>query len=109
LMSSVLGLATLWVLPFAFIRLGDNDPTWSGTLALVFLGAIGTGAAYWIMANLVGRVGAIRASLITYLIPVVSLILGVTFRGDTVASLSLLGAALTIAGAAVASRGQRAR
>lgn len=109
LMSNVLGLATIWVLPFSFVNLSDNSPNVAEVASLVFLGAIGTGAAYWIMANLVGRVGAIRASLITYLIPVVSLILGVTFRSDTVAVLSLFGAVLTIAGAAVASRGQRVR
>ena len=109
LMSGVLGLATLWVLPLAFRDVSSNEPTLGISLAVVFLGAIGTGAAYWMMANLVGRVGAIRASFITYLIPVVSLVLGVVFRNDTVALLSLVGAVLTIGGALIASLGQRAR
>ncbi len=104
LMSSVLGLATFWVLPFGLRNLGEN--AWSGAplLAVIVLGVIGTGMAYWIMASLVGRVGAIRASFITYLIPVVSLVLGVTIRSDEVRVLALIGAALTLVGAFLASR-----
>ncbi len=107
-MSSVLTLATLWVLPLGLRNLGDNE--WSAVpiLAVVFLGAVGTGAAYWIMSTLVGRVGAIRASFITYLIPVVSLVLGVSIRGDEVRFLAIIGAVLTIAGAFLASRRRRA-
>jgi drug/metabolite transporter (DMT)-like permease len=105
-MSGVLGLASVWVLPFGLWNFGDN--TWSAgpIAALLFLGPVGTGAAYWIMATLVGRVGSIRASFITYLIPVISLVLGVVFRNDTVSVMALVGAALTISGAFLASRKQ---
>lgn len=104
LMSAVLGLATIWVTPFALVSLGDNTWGLGPTAALLVLGAIGTGIAYWIMATLVGRVGGVRASFITYLIPVVSLVLGVVIRNDTVAALSLVGAVITIGGALLASR-----
>ena len=106
-MSSVLALATIWVLPFGLVNLGDNEWTTTPVLAVIFLGAVGTGIAYWIMSTLVGRVGAIRASFITYLIPVVSLILGITIRNDDVQLLAVVGAALTIAGAFLASRRHR--
>jgi drug/metabolite transporter (DMT)-like permease len=56
------------------------------------------------MATLVGRVGGPRASFITYLIPVVSLALGVGFRGDRVAAFAVVGVMLVIAGAFLASR-----
>lgn len=104
LMSSVLGLATLFVLPLGLWNLGDNEWTVGPVASVVFLGAVGTGFAYWIMASLVGRVGPIRAAFITYLIPPVSLVLGVVFRDDEVAGLALFGAALTIGGALMASR-----
>ena len=104
LMSSVLGLATLWVLPFALFDLGDNEWRLGPIVAVVALGVIGTGAAYWIMATLVGRVGPIRASFITYLIPVVSLVLGILIRDDSIAALAILGAVCVIAGALLASR-----
>jgi len=104
LMSSVLGSATLLVIPFGLWNLGENELEAGPITSVVFLGAIGTGLAYWIMASLVGRVGAIRAAFITYLIPPVSLVLGVVFRSDEVAALALVGAGLTIAGALLASR-----
>jgi drug/metabolite transporter (DMT)-like permease len=56
------------------------------------------------MATLIGRVGGPRASFITYLIPAVSLVLGVVFRGDRVTALALAGVALTIAGPILAAR-----
>lgn len=103
-MSSVLTVATVIVTPFGLSTLGDNDWSAKPTMSLLFLGAIGTGAAYWIMSSLVGRVGAIRASFITYLIPVISLVLGVVVRDDAVTGLALVGAGLTIGGALLASR-----
>lgn len=104
LMSSVLGLATIWVLPFGLTDLGGNEWRLGPVAAIVVLGVVGTGCAYWIMATLVGRVGPIRSSFITYVIPVVSLVLGVAIRGDSVAALAVVGAALVIAGALFASR-----
>ncbi len=104
LMSSVLGIATVLVLPMALVNLGDNEWQVSSLLALTALGAVGTGAAYWIMSTLVGRVGSIRASFITYLIPVVSLALGVWLRDDHVTGLALIGAPITLLGAFLASR-----
>jgi drug/metabolite transporter (DMT)-like permease len=68
------------------------------------LAVAGTGLAFVLMATLVGRVGGPRASFITYLIPVVSLGLGVGFRNDHVTQLALIGVVLVISGAFLASR-----
>jgi drug/metabolite transporter (DMT)-like permease len=73
-------------------------------LATIVLGVIGTGVAFAIMASLVGRVGSTRASFITYLIPFVSLALGVVFLGDEVQALAIVGVVLVVAGAFLASR-----
>jgi len=73
-------------------------------LAVVVLGVVGTGIAFALMGTLVGRVGSTRASFITYLIPVVALVLGVAFRGDEVFVLELIGVAFVIGGAFLASR-----
>lgn len=104
LMSNVLSLATLWVLPFGLRDFGSNTWSVAPVVGVVVLGVVGTGFAYWIMATLVGRVGPIRASMITYLIPVVSLVLGATIRGDRVAVLAVIGAGFVIAGALLAAR-----
>jgi len=104
LMSWVLGLASVWLIPVGFRDLGANQWRSGVVVPVLVLGVVGTGLAYWIMSTLVGRIGSIRASLITYLIPVVSLILGVAIRDDDVAPLALFGAAIITVGALLASR-----
>jgi drug/metabolite transporter (DMT)-like permease len=46
-----------------------------------------------------GRVGATRASATAFLIPAVALALGVVFRGEHVAGISVCGGVLCVAGA----------
>lgn len=104
LMSNVLSVAAVLTVPYAMYDLGSNSWQTTSVLALVAVGCVGTGLAYWIMASLVGRVGSIRSSFITYLIPVVSLVLGILVRDDTVTGLALVGTPITIAGAFLASR-----
>ena len=104
LMANVLILATLWTLPYGLWGLGDSHFELGPVAAVLFLGVVGTGLAFVIMGTLVGRVGATRASMITYIIPVVALVLGVVFRDDEVAPLALVGVVFVIGGAFLASR-----
>jgi len=67
--------------------------------SLVALGMFGTGIAYVLTATAAGRLGATRASSTTFLIPVVSLVLGVVVRHERVAALSIVGAAVCLTGA----------
>jgi drug/metabolite transporter (DMT)-like permease len=104
LMSNVLAVATVAVIPFGLVNLDENGWAADSLVAIFILGSVGTGLAYWIMSTLVGRVGSLRSSFITYLIPVISLILGVVLRGDSVTALALVGTPITLAGAFLASR-----
>ena len=104
LMANVLILATIWTLPYGLWGLGDSHFELGPIAAVLFLGVVGTGLAFVIMGTLVGRVGATRASMITYIIPVVALVLGVVFRDDVVAPLALVGVVFVIGGAFLASR-----
>ena len=104
LMAKVLALATIWTAPYGLWQVGDADWEIGSVLAVVVLGVVGTGIAFALMGTLVGRVGSTRASFITYLIPVVALVLGVAFRGDEVFVLELIGVAFVIGGAFLASR-----
>jgi len=103
-MTRMLAFASVWTLPYALVGLPGSSWAWPSFLAVEAAGAVGTGIAFVIMGSLVGSVGSTRASFSTYVIPVVALILGVVFRGDTVAGLALAGCALVIAGAFMASR-----
>jgi drug/metabolite transporter (DMT)-like permease len=73
-------------------------------LAILALGVFGTALAYLLMGGLAGRVGATRASISTYLIPVVAILLGVIVLSERVHPLSLAGSALVLLGAWLGSR-----
>lgn len=105
-MSKMLALATLWTAPFGLWGLAHSDFGWGATAATAVLGVVGTGFAFALMGTLVGRVGGPRASFITYLIPVVSLVLGAVFRDDEVSAVALLGVVLVVGGAILASRAE---
>lgn len=111
-------LAVLWraqlvalvaVAPFALPGLADSTPTVGGVAAMVALGALGTGLAYVLFAVLAGRVGGSRASVTTYLIPVVAVALGAGLADERVAPLSLLGIVLALLGAYLATGTPRRR
>ena len=104
LMAKMLALGTVWTTPFGILGTVRSEFDWGATLAVVALGVVGTGFAFVFMASLVGRVGAPRASFITYLIPVVSLGLGFSLLGETVAAVALSGVVLVMVGAVLASR-----
>ena len=103
-MARMLALGTLWTAPFGLYGLTRSEFAWGPAAAIVVLGVVGTGLAFAFMASLVGRVGGPRASFVTYLIPVVSLILGAVFQSDTVAFIAVVGVVLVIGGAVLASR-----
>jgi drug/metabolite transporter (DMT)-like permease len=75
-------------------------------LALLALGALGTGLAYVLTVLAAGRVGATKASATAFLIPPVALLLGVLVRGETVATLSVAGGVVCLAGAWLMRRAQ---
>ena len=103
-MSRVLNLGFLLVTPFGIYGLTQSSFSWPSLLAVLAVGALGTGLAFVMMGNLSGRVGPTRSSFITYLIPVVALILGVVFRDEVVTAVAVVGSALVILGAFLASR-----
>jgi drug/metabolite transporter (DMT)-like permease len=106
-MTRVLGLAALLCAPFGLASVSGSVFAWSSLFAVLVLGAVGTGVAFVLMGNLAGRVGGTRASFVTYLVPVVALVLGTALRGDDVAAISVVGIAFVIAGAVLASRRER--
>lgn len=106
-MARMLALASLWTMPYGVWSVPGSTFEWGPALSVAFIGAVGTGVAFVAMATLVGSVGSTRASMATYLIPVVAMVLGVVFRGDHVGSVAVLGVVLVVAGAYLASRAER--
>ena len=99
-------VALLLTAPFGLPELTAAHWSVGPLLALLALGALGTGVAYVLLAVASGRMGATRASGTTFLIPGIALVLGVAVRGERVALLSVVGAAVCVAGAWVLRRAQ---
>jgi drug/metabolite transporter (DMT)-like permease len=109
IMARILPVATLMVTPFGLYGLGESTFAWPSMLAVASIGVLGTGLAFVLMGTLAGSVGATRASFLTYLIPVVALVLGVVFRDEVVSPIAIAGIGMVIAGAILASRRETGR
>lgn len=102
--ARVMWVAAAAVTPFGIYGLTQSVFAWPSLLALLAVGILGTGVAFVLMGTLSGRVGPTRSAFITYAIPVVAMILGVVFRDEIVAPVVVIGVALVIVGALLASR-----
>ncbi len=101
-----LGLATLilaFITPFDGITLIANDALALSGL-LLGLGLLGTGLAYIIYYFLVEALGAVRASSVTYLPPIVALAIGAAIVGEPIGALDYLAAGLIFAGVVLVNR-----
>ncbi|WP_326584227.1 DMT family transporter [Streptomyces sp. NBC_00487] len=70
-------------------------------LAIVALGALGTGVAMLVQYGLVSEVGPTTAQMVTYFIPVIATAAGVTLLGESLTWSTPVGAAIVLAGAAL--------
>jgi len=77
-------------------------------VSLVILGVFGTGVAYVLNYQIITSEGATVAATVTYLLPVVAIVLGVVVLGETVTISVLAGIALVLAGVALTRRRGRA-
>ncbi len=102
-------ISSVLLLPFGLF--GSTQSTWelNSVGAVVILGVFGTGIARALFATLTGRVGPTRASIVSYLVPLVAIALGVIVRSESVGPLELAGTAMVLAGAWMISRGRAAR
>ena len=72
--------------------------------AIAVLGVIGTGFAYVLNYQIITSEGATVASTVTYLLPVVAIVLGVVVLSETITVSALVGIALVLAGVALTRR-----
>jgi len=103
-LSRTLVVATVLVSPYAAWGLPESGFTLGALLACVVLGAGGTGLALVMATRLTGRVGPVRASMTTYVIPVVATVLGVLVRAEEVSILAIGGTLLVLLSAWLSTR-----
>jgi len=80
----------------ALVSLGQLTPGVLG--AVLALGIVNTFGAYLIFYPLVAVLGAARTSMVTYVIPVVGLVLGAIFLGEQVDLLLVIGTLMIVGG-----------
>lgn len=72
--------------------------------SVVVLGLVCTAAAFVMLFALVGRIGPVRATAITYVNPAVAILMGVAFLGERVTPWTLVGFGLVLAGSVLITR-----
>ncbi|CAG0928565.1 putative amino-acid metabolite efflux pump [Thermoflexales bacterium] len=80
--------------------------TW---IAVIWLGLLGLCVAYLLFFYLNNAVGPTRASLVTYVFPVVGMVLGLIFLNEPLTWNMIVGAALVVGGIVVVNRKPRVK
>ncbi|HET9657499.1 MAG TPA: DMT family transporter [Kineosporiaceae bacterium] len=85
---------------------GLTAPTWraDAVTALLVLGALGTGAAYVLNYRIIADDGALLASTVTYLLPVVAVLLGALVLNEPLTLRMLAGVFVVLTGVALTRR-----
>jgi drug/metabolite transporter (DMT)-like permease len=100
--------ALILLTPAGLAGLGTSAPTPEGLAATAALGIISTGMAFACFAMLVVRVGAPRASIATYLVPVVAILVG-ALASEPLRPIALVGIVLVLSGAYLSSSAPQRR
>jgi drug/metabolite transporter (DMT)-like permease len=107
MMAACLTIAAVLLTPLAAIAIPDAAPSGGAFTSVVVLGLFCTALAMVLMAILIGEAGPSRASVITYINPVIALALGIVFLAEEPGAGTLVGLALILAGSWLATTGPR--
>jgi len=97
------GLAAIW----SYDAPDTGTWFWLPLACVLVLGLVGTGFAYMLQFDVVRGAGPVIGSTITYLIPVVSVLLGVFVLGESLGPWQLVGFAIVLSAAFVVNRKPR--
>ena len=109
LASGTTTVATVVLAPFALLALPDGNVRADGWVALVVLGVFCTAVALLAFYGLIALAGSNKAGLVTYMNPVVAVLLGVLALNESVGVSTAAGFALVLAGCWLSTRQERPR
>ena len=104
--AASLGIASLLVLPFALATLPDSMPSADTFASIAVLGLLCSALAFLLFFRLIAEVGPSRATVITYINPVVALALGVVVLDESVTTGVVVGLLLILAGSWLSTDGR---
>lgn len=106
LAAAVMSLAALIIVPVALIVEGVPDSvSLKGALSLLYLGILPTGVAQLLLVQTTRSAGPSFFSLVNYMVPVWSVLLGVVFLAETVPPRLFLAMLMILAGVAISQWG----
>lgn len=101
--------AAVVYLPFALPGLPSSLPSVRVSVAVVLLAVICTAAAFLLLVALVGEIGPVRATTITYVNPAVAVVAGAVVLGERLTVWTAAGFAFVVAGSVLVNRRRPAR
>ncbi|MEA2444024.1 MAG: hypothetical protein QOJ12_1316 [Thermoleophilales bacterium] len=105
-MAGALLVASVLLAPFAIATPPSSMPSGNAIASLVVLGVFCTAAAFVFFGALIAEVGPSRASVITYVAPVVAVALGVTVLDERPGVGAVAGLLLILAGSWLSTDGR---
>jgi drug/metabolite transporter (DMT)-like permease len=105
-MGASLAIASVVLLPWAALDMPRHVPSTGAIGAIVVLGLLCTAAGFVVYAILIGEAGTSRATVITYVNPVVAVTLGVLLLGEHPGAGAVAGLLLILAGGWLATDGR---
>jgi drug/metabolite transporter (DMT)-like permease len=102
--AASLGLCAIGYAPVGILQAPGHLPNGRVLAALAVLGVVCTAVAFVAFFHLIGEIGPVRATVITYINPAVAVALGVAFLGESFTVGTGLGFALVLAGSFLATR-----
>ena len=105
-MGAALLIAMVILAPFAAVDTPSRTPTVGAFAAVATLGVLCTAIAFVVYALLIREVGTGRATVITYVNPLVAVVLGVTLLGERPGPGALAGLLLILAGSWLSTGGR---
>ena len=102
--AASLALTAVLYAPLALPQLPRALPSGQVLLALLILGVVCTALAFLLFFALIGEVGPVRATVITYFNPAVALVLGVALLHEPFTLGAVVGFSLILLGSVLATR-----
>ena len=108
-MATALTVTALAYVPIVLVTDGvpSTLPSEKVVASVVTLGVVCTAAAFMLLFALVGEVGPVRATTITYLNPAVAVVAGAVILGEPVTVWTVVGFVLVVTGSYLVNRGGR--
>jgi drug/metabolite transporter (DMT)-like permease len=104
--TAAMGIAAIMLLPFGIGDFPSTTPTDEALASVIVLGLICSALAFLLFFRLIAEIGPSRATVITYVNPIVALALGVAILGESVTAGAIAGLLLILAGSWLSTDGR---